>query len=171
MATHKELLGPEVRKLQPKLRMFANGSTTVNAIRSEQSAALAVADVPLPEALAAEALAFAAPVTRSALPEGIVRGSLETIPDEILANVFIETTTLGDDRAQFPGETARKADLVTATMSLADLRPTAEHPDVAWVEAGETLAIPRPIVSTAGASEPGNARRVPGAERHQGGKG
>ncbi|MEJ7575964.1 MAG: hypothetical protein WKF74_03050 [Pyrinomonadaceae bacterium] len=37
------LLGSEARKAQPKLRMIANGSTTVNVIRSEQCASIAVA--------------------------------------------------------------------------------------------------------------------------------
>lgn len=171
MAVHKELLGKDARKLQPKLRMFANGSASVNAIRCERSAALAVADVQLPEAVMGRALAFAAPVKLQALPRGITRGSLAAIPTEIVANVFIETNAEHGGADRFPGETARRADLVTATMSLADLRPTAEHPDVAWVEAGETLTIPRPVISTAGAAEPVNARRVPGGEHHHGGQG
>src|SRR5215217_3601885 len=36
------LLGSESRKIHPKLRMIANGSTEVNTVRAEQCTALAV---------------------------------------------------------------------------------------------------------------------------------
>src|ERR1044071_1096300 len=171
MAVRKELLGADARQLQPKLRMVANGSTTVNAIRCEQSAALAVVEQALPDLLAAQAMAYAAPVSRHELPAGIKRGTLKEVSSDILANVFVETVAAGEAAARIPGQTARKGDLITATMSLADLRPTAENPDVAWIEAGETLAVPRPRVTAASAQPPGNARRVPNVERHNGGAG
>jgi subtilisin family serine protease len=171
MAARKQLLGPEVRKLQPRLRMFANGSTAVNAIRCEQSAALAVDESGLPDTLALRAIAFEPPVTRQDLPEGIERGSLAEIPREILVNVFVETVAAGEGPVDIVGETARKRELITATMPLSALRPTAERPEVAWVEAGETLTVPRPRVSAESPTVPRTARRVAGVERHHGGAG
>lgn len=171
MAVRKELLGDEARKLQPKLRMVANGSTTVNAIRSEQSAALAVVEQAIPEMLVMRALAFAAPVSRKELPAGVTRGTLEEVSSDILANVFVETVASGETPVRISGQTARKGELVTATMSLSQLRPTAEDPNVAWVEAGETLVVPRPTVTAASASGPGTTRRVQGIDRHRGGAG
>jgi hypothetical protein len=38
----KFLLGAELRKVQPKLRMVSNGTTVVNAIRAEAAPSVAV---------------------------------------------------------------------------------------------------------------------------------
>ncbi|HEX5015931.1 MAG TPA: S8 family serine peptidase [Candidatus Limnocylindrales bacterium] len=171
MADRKALLGPDVRKLQPRLRMVANGSTEVNAIRSEQSAALSVDPQRQADYEALPTIALAPPVARQDLPKNVVRGELDSITPDIFVNVFVETVAAGEGRVEISGETARKRELVTATMSLAELRPTAEKPEVAWIEAGESLATPRPRVESATPAAPKTARRVAGAERHHGGAG
>jgi subtilisin family serine protease len=171
MAARKALLGPEARKLQPKLRMIANGSTTVNAIRSEQSASLALAPSAAPKLDVLGSLAFGPPVARADLPASVTRGTLQEIPPDILANVFIETIAAGEAEVRFPGQSARKGELVTATMPLSELRPTAEDPNVAWVEAGEALVVPRPLITTTSANRPGPIRRIPNGDKHHGGAG
>jgi hypothetical protein len=60
-------LGLEVRKLQPRLRMVANGGTEVNAVRCEQSSALAVDERRLPDAVALRAMASRSPCSLSAM--------------------------------------------------------------------------------------------------------
>src|SRR5262245_60388748 len=117
--------GPEGRKLDPKLRMVANGSSTVNAVRAEQCAAVSLAeDSPLLQKLPPQG-ARARAVVRKELPAKVERGKLKAIPEDVLANVFITTTDPGEETARFPGETTRRGNLVAATVRLAQL------PDVA----------------------------------------
>jgi subtilisin family serine protease len=89
----------------------------------------------------------------------------------VLANVFIVTTDAADHPAQFPGEKARKGNIVTATTALAELGEIASRPKVTYIEMAEPLAAPKPIVSPKRVSAPHPAlRRFRSASKHHGGR-
>lgn len=166
------LLGAETRKVQPKLRMIANGSTTVNVLRSEQRASISVAKQSLLNTIEPQRGAEAVPVKRNELPRKVKRGSLKEISGDVLTNVFIETTDTADATRRLPGEDARKANLVTATVPLSEIEKIANREDVTFIEMGEPLAAPTPIISSerAGAPSP-SLRRFGSAQKHRGGRG
>lgn len=166
------LLGEDTRKVQPKLRMIANGSTVVNVMRSEQCASISVAKQSLLKEIEPQRGVEAVPVKRSELPRKVKRGSLKEISDDVFANVFIETNDAADATRRLPGEDARKANLVTATVPLSEIKKIAQRDDVTFIEMGEPLAAPTPIVSSerVGAPSP-KLRRFGSAQKHRGGKG
>src|SRR5262245_57669601 len=77
------------RKLQPKLRLIANGDSTVNTLRAEQCGCLAVRSpkllkIPQRRGDGAE------PGKREDLPKRDARaGHLRAVPDDVNANVFV----------------------------------------------------------------------------------
>ena len=171
MKRDAQLLGPDLRKLQPKLRVVANGSVDVNAVRAQRAPSICLAEA---SPLLGEAPVAPPVVRRGQLPRGVTRGNLERLEVDVLASVFIETADAAGQAARVPlsGERARRGNLVTAELPIAELRTAADDPSVTWVEAGESLAIPRPVVSTASVGPPSRtARRVEGRERHRGGEG
>ena len=165
--------GPEGRKLDPKLRMVANGSSTVNAVRAEQCAAVTLPPhSPLLRRIPAQRSQRARAVTRKELPQKALRQKLEAIPSDVLANVFITTTDAGDETSRFPGETTRRDNMVAATVPLADLKEVAGRDRVLYVELGQRLVPPRPTVATGSTSAPSpSLRRFGDARRHRRGEG
>ncbi|HWW74466.1 MAG TPA: S8 family serine peptidase, partial [Pyrinomonadaceae bacterium] len=88
-----------------------------------------------------------------------------------LANVFIETLDASAGGGRFPGERARKLNLVTARVPLNRLKAIAADENVLHVELGEPLAPPTPDVSTDKVGPPKGARKVGSAEQHHDGEG
>ena len=165
-------LGPEGRKLDPKLRMVANGSSKVNAVRAEQCAAVSLPrDSPLLDEISRQLDDDARPVERRDLPKGIERGKLEGVPADVLANVFITTTDPGEETSTFPGETTRRGNMVAATVPLADLKEVTSRDRVLYVELGQRLVAPRPTVANNGrvGAPPQALRRIGDARKHLGG--
>ena len=150
------LLGPEARKIQPKLRMIADGSSEVNLVRAEHCSPLAI-DTDKKDVESIPVLRGEQPV---ALPEGDVPMSprLRQLADDVLVNVFIET----QDAAEKEGEAlpdsfrhhARRANLVAATVKLSELPALAKHGRVMHIELGEPIAAPTPEVSRKSVGEP-----------------
>jgi subtilisin family serine protease len=165
-------LGPGSGKLDPRLRMVANGSSRVNAVRAEQCAAVSVSrDSPLLDEVPRQLDDDARPVERGDLPRGIQRGRLDAIPADVLANVFITTTDPADETASFPGETARRANMVAAAVPLAGLEEVASRDRVVYVELGQRLVPPRPIVASGRAAAPAaSLRRFGDPRKHKGGE-
>jgi subtilisin family serine protease len=148
--------------------MIANGSTTVNIVRAEQSAAIAVQDQSLLSQIKPQLEIGAVPVKRKQLPKSVKRGKLKEISPEIYANVFVETI----DGARLPQEKSRRANLVRATVRLSDIDKIASRDDVRYVELGEPLVTPTPIKMTDRVSAPPvSLRRFGSAQKHQGGGG
>ena len=179
--------GPNLRKLQPKLRMIANGSETVNCIRAEWAGAIAVDDQ---SAAGQKLLRMNVQRTQSAAPRALApaaakvrKPKLNKVPRDVLANVFIETTeaprTGGNGSAakrrgknargangdgdgdgnvagveSCRGRPARKGNLAVATVRLSELQKMIERPEVAYVELGEAMAEPAPIVAARKPAEP-----------------
>jgi subtilisin family serine protease len=148
--------------LQAKLRMVANGDKVVNTLRAEQCGCLAVRSGRLLKEVPQRRADGATPADRRELPKSkVTPRTLKTAPGEILAHVFIHTRA--HIAGQMPGETARRGDLVTATVPLDRLHRMARMPGVVFIEPGEGLAVPEPISLTPGASAPPrSARQVPG---------
>jgi subtilisin family serine protease len=156
----KELDEEYLRKLQPRLRVFADGSREVNEARSEQAAALRVCDA-VPLARRPKARRKAKRKAPEA-PKTLVR-----TPNELEANVFVHLDR-GALAPKLMGETARQSDLAVATVRLADLAGLVDKPHVAYVEAGNTVRVPPVLEGLTQAGEPkprlpeGEAREVEG---------
>jgi subtilisin family serine protease len=173
----KPLLGENFRKVQPKLRMISNSKSRVNTVRCEMSASLSVESVTLRDAVPIMRDESSAPLTKKEFEEQYgslrkLRGSMDDIPSNIYANVFIETLDAAAGGRAFAGERARKSTLVTARVPLSKLRDIAARDNVLHVELGEPLNAPVPAV-VAGKPQPPspNLRRVKGADQHRDGEG
>lgn len=162
-------LGANGRKLQPKLRMFANGDSKVNALRAEYSSCIAVtskellADAP---SLGMENMALTAVADYTAKQVPKKAPDLKEIACDVIVNVFVETVDVNDDidiadsvediAAADPedashkqvGVTARRGNIATATVRLSQLKGLVDSDVVTYVEPGQPLAIPTPIVSS-----------------------
>jgi subtilisin family serine protease/predicted acylesterase/phospholipase RssA len=161
-------------KIQPKLRMFADGDDEVNTIRAEINSALRVAKrdrVGIDQVLGVEPKI----VEHAELPESVklAQRAEPAEPRKVKAHVFVGLVRdLPSSAEVFPGQTARRGNLAALTVSLADLDLVAARPEVASIELGEALFIPQHLDDPAGdvaPPEPAPAVALP--ERHRSGKG
>ncbi|HLL74729.1 MAG TPA: S8 family serine peptidase [Pyrinomonadaceae bacterium] len=152
-------LGNEFRKFQPKLRMFANCDSKVNALRAEHAAAVAMTET----SQAAKNVPImrgddAVPLKRGELGKTRV-GRLKSTPSDVLASVFIETLDASvKGRGRFPGQRAQKGNLITARVPLSQLKKIAADENVLHVELGDPLTDPNPVVLADKVSEPPRLR-------------
>lgn len=162
-------MGAGARKLDPKLRMIANGRTEVNIVRAERSPAIAVARrVGLKE----HPLSMTSVALGAAAAAAPPRGNLGRPPDDILANVFISTSTTNRLPQDELNETARVGNIATATVKLSALPALAKDPRVRQVALGQGLRDPSPQRAAGAALSPTAAVRKVGLERlHGDGKG
>ncbi|HZI18044.1 MAG TPA: S8 family serine peptidase [Pyrinomonadaceae bacterium] len=171
------LLGENFRKVQPKLRMISNSKARVNTVRSEMCAALSVESVTLRNEVSILRDESSAPLTKEKFEEshGSLRnrrGTMDSVPSNIYANVFIETLDAAAGGRAFAGERARKSTLVTARVPLSKLRDIAARDNVLHVELGEPLAAPTPAVAAGRTDPPAPAlRKVAGEQHHNDGEG
>ncbi|MEA2270014.1 MAG: hypothetical protein QOC64_2624 [Solirubrobacteraceae bacterium] len=145
-----------IRKVQPKLRVVANGSTEVNVLRAEHAAAVRVPDA-VAAAVALSRSQSSVPLDPESVPVETERGHLDEPPDAQVS-VFLQLT---EDLAagaggleRIAGETARTANLVTAVMYAEEARELADQPWLAYAELGQPLATPRPAVTNAASHRP-----------------
>ena len=82
MAKKRNLIGPNRSKLQPKLQVIANGTSEVNAVRAEQSAALRVRSAKLLRQVALRRGEGDLVATRRQLKRVPTRGKLRCICDD-----------------------------------------------------------------------------------------
>lgn len=183
------------RKIQPKLRMIANGDKLVNTLRAEHCAAVIVKDEKFLDKNRLRRGSDAVPVEtdkkagKKARAKPAVAASSRP-PRDIHVNVFIETADLGDRSVKTPRKgaksapggkkrtqgpfdpTGRKANIATAEVSLADLSRIARDPNVTYIELGEALNDPKPHVVLPRAGRPTRPRCPAKLSRlHQNGKG
>jgi subtilisin family serine protease len=162
MPNKKVRLNDNQRKLDPKLRMVANCTTKVNAVRAEFSAAVKVTG----------AVAGKQAVVRSDDAPKIVASKqqlvpkLKSIPSDVLVNVFVQMKSRGQWTADLLPTVRKHADVrlhrgnqATATVRLRDLPKLAEQQGITFVEMGDMLTIPVPI--TSGAAQDAPTARVP----------
>jgi len=166
MAKKRDLIGDERTKLQPKLRMIANGSAEVNAVRAEQCAGIRVTSQKLLKAVARRRNDSDIAITRRALKRRLpARGRLSSIPQSIEASVFVHLNdTALDAGGTVHGEVARKGSIVSARVALDSLPTLTRDPRVAFVEIGEALKQPRPTVTEGAVSAPSRTIRRIGRE-------
>lgn len=156
----KRLTDEELRKLQPKLRMFTNGETEVNLLRSGQCASLKVEDAAAKAPVSSvQEIAIETTVAKKRRPTQTERGSLKQRASKVSINVFVETVDRGEAGASFAGQRARMGNLATATVSFTELDRIAKRQDVSYIELGEPLAAPRPIVSSSSPAPPSQSER------------
>ncbi len=158
-------------KVQPKLRMIANGSDEVNALRAEHACAVAVSPA-VAEQVAPLRAEGAVPVSKRRLPRKIERGSLSAPPRaRVSAFVQLSDEVAGEPGRTLPGETARKANVRTVELSVAEALALARDPRVVSVELGQPLKLPDQLVTaTTPAAPPAAVRRVRG-RAHRSGEG
>ncbi len=167
MATASEQIGAGRARLQPKLQMIANGSSEVNAVRAERCAGLRVTDPRLLDESARRRrnTDMAVPAgARAAMPR---RVSLAAIPSDVEAAVFVHLNDAGAGADPLPGQRARRGDLVSARVKLDALPEMAADPRVAYVEIGEALKRPTPVVTPGEPDAPSlKERQFGNAGRH-----
>jgi subtilisin family serine protease len=89
-----------------------------------------------------------------------------------MTNVFIHTTTPDELPPKIVKESARRGRIAKASVAITDLPRLAQDPRVRFIELGEPLKIPQPIVSSATVAPPPAPRvKTETAARHKGGKG
>lgn len=159
----------DAARIQPKLRMFCNGSADVNAVRAEFASALTVESAALAKRVAPLPAESIAPVAHHRAPKKLARGKLKRVTDQVAVNVFVQ---LDDptDTTPVRGQTAALQGLRTAHVKLSEIDRLAAQPGVLRVELGEPLTDPTPVVSSDHVSAPSaDARRfgVDLAGRHQ----
>ena len=143
----------ENRKIHPKLRMIANGDTTVNALRAEQCGALAgksravIAGIPRSRGDEAKPLTKI-PVKVKAPPK------LKQVSSDILVNVFVELNEGNEDSKPIVGETGRIGNVATAQLPLSEVGQLAADSRVNYVSAGDVINAPTPEVSLAHVAAP-----------------
>lgn len=158
-----ELLGKDFRKVSPKLRMFANGNVRVNEVRAASSPSLA-APVLMPDLALGVGLLPAAP---PAAPKRRRRvQNLRRLAPGVRASVFIQTSSVSPPAGVFDNYDQR-GNLILADIDLRDLPRISADPRTAFVETGQTLALPRPevVLGSPAAPQP-SLRDVPRPELH-----
>jgi len=153
-AVSEPLLGERFRKIHPKLRMIANGRFEVNKIRADFSSSIRVAegfeiDSPSPVQNIAQ---FSAP----AEPK---KTGLKKVTKGIETSVFVQRVTAcpRDIGPRLKGRHRNAAETIygehtrgflsTATINLSELSRVAGDESISWVEPGEPLKAPTPVVS------------------------
>jgi subtilisin family serine protease len=163
-------LPPEtLKKLQPKLRMIADGDTRVNIVRSERCAGLAVAKESVAEKVPRLRGADAAPVTARDAKRKLKTPPLKKITSDVLANVFVY---MRDPDAEDPpcGERphGRRGQIFQVQTTLSEIPRIAKDKDVAYVEIAEALKAPTPTLAELRPAAPSpSIRRFGDAAKHR----
>jgi subtilisin family serine protease len=162
MAKKHDLLQDGRPKLQPKLQMIANGSSEVNAVRAEQCAGLRVTNSSLLKKVQLRRAACDFAVTREELKRLPPKPRLSAIAGNVEANVFVQLNNGSTTAVR--GEVARKGTVATARIPLSHLPEMSKDPRVSYIEIGEPLKRPHPVISQGTAAVPGTSERKFGTE-------
>jgi subtilisin family serine protease len=166
-------IGPEtLKKLQPKLRMIADGDTRVNVIRAERCAGLAVAQTRVVRDVPIMRGERAVPVALETLRRKPRTPPLKRVTSALVANVFVYLRDGAAPTPKIGGPFSRRGRIIEATVPLSRLGRLASHKDVTYVEMAEALKMPAPIVAERKPRPPAMAvRRVGSAAQHRYGEG
>jgi len=150
---------PGIERLQPRLRMIANGDTEVNAVRAEHCSAVKVSPETARE-VSLHRTEASAPVAPSRAP-GAAREAPPhlTEPAKATVSVFVQLTD--QDAAQDLSDvlTAARGNVGTAELQIVEAQELTKRPEVAHVELGQPLTLPRPAVRADAPEPPDPARR------------
>jgi subtilisin family serine protease len=158
-----------LKKLHPKLRMITDGDATVNILRSERAAALAVESPVSLKKVKEYRRADAVPVAISDLEKKPrVPPPLTRVTSAVRANVFVY---LRDPKVETPDvdrPKCRKGEILQVQAPLDEIPAIAGKDGVTYVEIAETLKMP---VVTTGDPTPGppaaSERRFGSAAQHK----
>lgn len=157
-----------LKKLQPKLRMIADGDTTVNVVRAERCAGLAVERESLLKKIPPLRGPDDVPVTLRELKKKPKTPALKRITRDVLTNVFVY---LRDASAKSPKVTrphSRSGQIIQVQAPLSEVPKLAEDPSVSYIEIAEALKAPTPTLAKLRPSAPPpSERRFGEASRHK----
>lgn len=158
-----------LKKIQPKLRMITDGDATVNILRSERAAALAVESPASLKTVKECRQADAVPVAIADLDKRPrVPPHLTRVTGAVRANVFVY---LRDPKVETPDvdrPKCRKGEILQVQAPLDEIPAIAGKEGVTYVEIAETLKMP--VVTTADTTPSAPAageRRFGSAARHK----
>lgn len=146
-------------KLEPKLRMVSNSNEGVAVLRADQTSSLSCRIPSLLRKYRPPRGKGFLVAKRRDLPVSSKRGKQKAVPTNVMVNVIVETTAASRETVKLPRAPMRRLEnLMTATVSLRDLRAIAKQRGVLQVSMGEPLARPTPTISTASGLTPAAGR-------------
>ncbi len=164
LKTSREVL----KKLQPKLRMIADGDADVNIVRAERTAALIVESPAALKKVEKCRGADAVPVTIEDLKKKPRVRPLKRVTGAVRTNVFVY---LRDPKVETPDvgqPTCRKGEIVQIQAPLDRIPAIAEHEGVTYVEMAEPLKTPVVVVGDNSPATPSmDKRRFGSATQHK----
>jgi subtilisin family serine protease len=170
----KPRLGPGFKKIQPKLRVIANGEQDVNEVRCQLNGSLALAPrckVTASLDTVTEMVQEAQQTPPEAARKAPAPGDQKEVPKQTLVSVFIEriepdAPVKGLQAKKPVSRTIEAGNLVTAVIPLDRLSTIAAQDTVVRIEMGEGLKAPRPRIHSGKVRPPrASSRRV---ARHSG---
>ncbi len=173
MANASEGRSLDSRTLQPKLRMFYNGSTSVNKVRSECSSSVALAEVAPDDPSANERIEETLSIQDDI---GKRADWNRQLTDEVIVSVFVELSDAVKDSDVLPlpatgRRIRRRGGMVVAEIPLADLGEIVQPREITHVSLGEPLAAPTPPRTRGKPGVPAKSRwSFPDQARHKDGE-
>jgi len=155
-----------LKKLQPKLRMIADGDTRVNVVRAERCAGLVVSHERLAKSVPALRGAAAVPVSRRQARKRLRTPPLQRVTRDVLTNVFVYLRDASVPTPAVSGPSARSGRIMEAQLPVRDLIALARNDDVAYVELAEALKPPSPMLANLRPAPPPPALRRFGRPAH-----
>jgi subtilisin family serine protease len=153
------------QRIDPKLRMIANGDEEVNTLRGELSGAVQ-ASAALVERYDRARGSFAVPGPPATVPEP---PKLESVSDDVEISVFVELDEEAEPKG-FPEPTARRGRLMTFELSQSQIEGMAASAGVSYIAIGGALSAPTPNVAAKHVEAP-TARAVESPLAAGGGEG
>jgi subtilisin family serine protease len=157
--------------------MVANGDIVVNAVRAESSAAVKISSNQALKQISCVRGLNAEPVTKQQFSRDFKRKArkgphLKNLTSGVVVNVFIHTTTSSELPPDVVKESGRHGQIAKASLPITNLPKLANDGRVRFIELGEPLKVPHPVVSSAEVSAPTTPRvKTDNSAKHKGGKG
>ncbi len=145
-----------LERVGPRLRVVCNGDREVNGLRAQLSAAVAATPALAKRVRALEKLqqAVSKPAKTGALPKP---PSKQPSTDDVKVSCFVRLDGADAHLGGLPGKPMQRGALVTAQMSpreIEDLANRGADSGIAYIEMGEPLSVPHPVVTPRRVSEP-----------------
>lgn len=163
-------IAPEaLRRLQPKLRMIADGDTAVNVVRAERCAALSVVKPGLLKQFPPLRGRAAAPVTLKEMKKKPRTPRLKRITPAVMTNVFVYLRDPASPDPDCHSDVhARSGQIMQVQTELHKIPTLAMEEEVAYVEMAEALKPPTPALADLSPNAPPlGLRRFGNAAKHK----
>lgn len=145
-----------LERVGPRLRVVCNGDAEVNGLRAQLSASVEATPALAKRVSAREKL-------KQAVSEPAKAGALSKPPskqpstDDVKVSCFVRLAGADAHPRGLPGKPVRRGDLMTAQMSPREIETVANRgadSGIAYIEMGEPLSVPHPVVTPRRVSEP-----------------